>query len=128
MKSRLSHIAIWSSDIERSRQFYQHYFDGRSNEMYTNQAKGFASYFVDFDGLSIEIMSRVDVTELCDATERVGLAHFAFSVGSRQGVDSLIEQLRADGVNIRSEARTTGDGFYEASITDPDGNIVEIVA
>ena len=39
-----------------------------------------------------------------------------------------IEQFRRDGYTILGEPRTTGDGFYEGSVADPDGNIIEIVA
>ena len=33
-----------------------------------------------------------------------------------------------DGYTIAGETRTSGDGYYEGVIRDPDGNIVEIVA
>lgn len=129
MKCNLSHIAVWTCNIERSRSFYQKYFDGKSNDIYVNPIKEFSSYFVRFEGgASIEIMQRADITLSHDSSERIGLAHFAFTVGSRHNVDVLIEQLRADGFCVRSEARTTGDGFYEASVFDPDNNIIEILA
>ena len=32
-----------------------------------------------------------------------------------------------DGYTIAGETRTSGDGYYEGVIRDPDGNIVEIV-
>ena len=35
-------------------------------------------------------------------------------------------QLRKDGFVIESEPRTTGDGYFESAILDPEGNIVEI--
>lgn len=115
--------------MERSREFYKSYFNGQSNEKYTNPTKGFSSYFLKFDGgAAIEIMQRVDIQTPNTGTEQVGLAHFAFSVGSIEGVDQMVERLRYDGYTIRSEARMTGDGFYEASVFDPDGNIIEIIA
>ena len=72
-------------------------------------------------------MQRTDITE-----ERaglfIGLAHFAFSIGSKEKVDSMIELFRENGYTVLGEPRTTGDGFYEGASADPDGNIVEIIA
>lgn len=125
---QLTHIAIWTNELERSKDFYVKYFDGKSNEKYVNPKKGFASYFVTFGGgASLEIMERTDITAENDGVY-IGLAHFAFSVGSKEGVDQKIEQFRGAGYTILGEPRTTGDGFYEGSVADPDGNIVEIVA
>ena len=49
---QLTHIAIWTNELERSREFYTTYFNGKSNEKYVNPKKGFASYFVTFEGWS----------------------------------------------------------------------------
>ena len=75
---QLAHIAIWTNELERSRDFYIKYFNGKSNEKYVNPKKGFASYFVTFEGgASLEIMQRTDITkETADVF--IGLAHFAF--------------------------------------------------
>jgi lactoylglutathione lyase len=55
-----------------------------------------------------------------------GLIHFAISVGSKEKVDRLTEQIRADGFEVVGEPRWTGDGYYESVILDPDKNRVEI--
>ena len=55
-----------------------------------------------------------------------GLTHFALSVGSKQRVDELTEALRRDGYSIVGEPRTTGDGYYESVVLDPEGNRIEI--
>ena len=47
---QLAHIAIWTNELERSRDFYIKFFNGKSNEKYVNPKKGFASYFVTFEG------------------------------------------------------------------------------
>lgn len=41
---QLAHIAIWTNELERSRDFYIKYFNGKSNEKYVNPKKGFVSY------------------------------------------------------------------------------------
>ena len=94
---QLAHIAIWTNELERSRDFYIKFFNGKSNEKYVNPKKGFVSYFVTFEGgASLEIMQRTDITkETADVF--IGLAHFAFSTGSKEKVDAMIEQFRSDG-------------------------------
>jgi len=56
------------------------------------------------------------------------LAHIAVSVGSRDAVDRLVDEMRAAGVAIVSGPRLTGDGYYEAVVTDSEGNLVEITS
>ena len=125
---QLTHIAIWTNELERAREFYVKYFNGKSNEKYVNPKKGFASYFITFEGgASLEIMQRTDVTEEKEGLF-IGLAHFAFSVGSKENVNKMIELFRKEGYTILGEPRTTGDGFYEGAVSDPDGNIVEVIA
>jgi len=56
------------------------------------------------------------------------LAHLAVSVGSRAAVDRVVKEMEAAGVRIVSLPRLTGDGYYEAVIADPEGNLLEITA
>jgi lactoylglutathione lyase len=58
----------------------------------------------------------------------MGLAHFAISIGGKERVNALTERLRKDNYTIFKEPRTTGDGYYESVILDPEGNYVEISA
>lgn len=58
--------------------------------------------------------------------ERLGWAHLALSVGSEDAVIDMIETLRCAGVTIAGEPRTTGDGYFESVIVDPEGNQIEI--
>ena len=60
----IEHVAIWCQDLERMRDFYQHYFAGQASTKYTN-ARGFSSYFLEFDtGCRLELMQWQEVTEL----------------------------------------------------------------
>jgi lactoylglutathione lyase len=108
----VSHVALWTSDLERSRAFYERYFGARAG----------ASYFLQFpSGCRVELMQAPE--------EPVrGWAHLALSLGSRQQVDDLTERLAADGVPVRSGPRQTGDGYYESVVEDPDGNELEVTA
>ncbi|MBM6994021.1 MAG: VOC family protein [Prevotella sp.] len=125
---KIEHIAVWADDIELLRTFYTKYFGLTSSEMYTNEKKGFHSYFLSFgEGRTrIELMNMPDRVEPSTRGQMKGLAHFAISVGSKNKVLQLTEQLRADGHTILSEPRTTGDGYFESAIADPEGNYVEL--
>jgi lactoylglutathione lyase len=128
---KIEHLAIWVSDLEAMRTFYTHYFDLVSGEKYINDKKGFTSYFLTFgNGLSrIELMNRMDITtDYKNRGNILGLAHIAFSVGSKEAVNQLTEKLRSDNYTIASEPRTSGDGYYESVVLDPEGNQIEIIA
>ena len=123
----IDHIAIWVEDLEKMREFYCKYFDGVSNQKYENKIKGFESYFISFNGaIRIELMKRKDIEERI-YKEILGLAHLAFKVGSKEKVNELTEIFRKDGYKIIGEPRTTGDGYYESVILDPEGNRIELV-
>jgi len=125
---KIEHIALWSKDIEKLKDFYIEFFDAKCNDKYTNTDKAFESYFLSFDdGARIEIMQVPKLNDRDDLNKSiVGLAHFAMSVGSREAVDKLTDKLQNTGHKILSQPRTTGDGYYESVIVDPDGNKVEI--
>ena len=126
---KIEHLAIWVNDIELMRQFYVTYFGMVCNEKYTNTKKQFESYFLSFAGgaARIELMRKPGIapnTGHNNAT--IGLAHFAIAISNSEAVNQLTERLRADGYTIASEPRTTGDGYYESAVIDPEGNYVEI--
>lgn len=122
----IEHIAIYVKDLEESARFYETYFYGKRNTLYVNPNTGFSSYFLTFGSSArLELMNIPDISE-SNASARLGYAHIAFQVGSRDGVDKLIALLEKDGCAVKSYPRTTGDGYYESSIYDPDGNVIEI--
>lgn len=128
---KIEHIALWVKDIEKMRQFYCLYFGGKSNEKYTNEKKGFSSYFISFDdGARLEIMHSIhlDNQPTQDGEPHFGLIHLAISVGSPAVVDQLTAQLNNDGYKVLSGPRTTGDGYYESCVLDPENNQIEITA
>lgn len=125
----LEHIAIWTHRLEELKLFYETYFGGRSNEKYTNRANGFSSYFLTFQtGSRLELMQMPGVPEVYRDLKNqfTGFIHMAFEAESKQRVDLLTEQLRSDGYQVIGEPRTTGDGYYESVVLDPDENRVEI--
>jgi lactoylglutathione lyase len=125
---KISHMAIWTNNLERLRDFYCNYFGAKSNEKYTNRVKQFSSYFLTFENgeCSLELMNKRDLDGTSKSGSEIGLAHFAIATGSKEKVVLMTEQFRIEGYSVISEPRFTGDGFYESAISDPDGNIVEI--
>jgi lactoylglutathione lyase len=111
----IEHVALWTNDLEGLRWWYERWLGARASERYENTDTGFASYFLEFEGgARLELMHRPG--------EAPGLrAHVAFSLGSQQAVDALAAELGAV-----EGPRTTGDGYYEAVVLDPDGNRVEL--
>ena len=121
---KITHIALWVRDLEKVKDFYVKYFNFVSNDGYHNPKKGFSSYFLSLgDRCRLELMHRDDI----ESSQILGLgyAHMAISVGSESAVDILTRKLAEDGYKITSP-RHTGDGYYESTVLDPDGNVVEI--
>ena len=128
---QIEHLALWVKDLEVMKDFYLNYFDATTGEKYTNTTNQFVSYFIYFgDGKTrLELMARPDIQLMVGKRGfAMGLAHFSISVGGREKVNLLTKRLKRDNYTIFSEPRTTGDGYYESVILDPEGNYIEISA
>ncbi|MDO5747455.1 MAG: VOC family protein, partial [Actinomycetaceae bacterium] len=114
-------------DLEAARTFFTTYFDATSNDMYHNPTTDFRSYFLTFDsGARLELMNRPGMEDSEKPLARTGYAHIAISVGSKEAVDNVTARLKADGYEVISGPRTTGDGYYESCIFAIENNQVEI--
>ena len=124
---RIEHIGLYVNDLEKARKFFVRYLGGCSNDGYHNKATGFRSYFISFEsGTRLEIMTRPGMTDAEKALYRTGFSHVAFSVGSKERVNELTDRLRADGYQVLSGPRTTGDGYYESLVVGLEDNQIEI--
>lgn len=124
---RIEHIAMYVSDLETAKDFFTEYFGAVSNNEYHNVTTGFRSYFLTFEsGARVELMNRPECCSSKTDDFPYGYAHLAFSVGSRKKVDELTKLLAADGYQITSGPRVTGDGYYESCILAFDGNLIEL--
>lgn len=47
---RIEHIAMYVDDLEGAKEFFEKYFNAKSNEKYHNIKTDFQSYFLSFDG------------------------------------------------------------------------------
>lgn len=125
---KIDHVALWANDIETLKEFYCHWFDAVAGERYHNPRKSFTSYFLSFPdgGASLEIMNVPEIINHEEAGKYKGFCHISISLGSKEMVDGMTEVMRAAGIRVLGEPRTTGDGCYESVIADPEGNIVEL--
>ena len=122
----IHHIGIWVKDLEVMKTFYTRYFFATAGEKYVNEKKQFTSYFLKFRNSSIELMNIPGIYDLKTSGDYYGWAHVAISLGSKDRVLETFHRLRQDGFSVLGEPRTTGDGFFEAVIADPEGNRIEL--
>ncbi len=124
---KIDHIAMYVNDLENAKKFFIKYFGAEANDGYHNPRTDFRSYFLTFDdGARLEIMTKPGMEDQEKAPARTGFAHIAFSVGSKERVDSLTAELKADGYEVISGPRTTGDGYYESCVVAIEENQIEI--
>jgi lactoylglutathione lyase len=125
---RIEHVAIYTRDLESLRSFYT-YFHAISGALYVNERKGFCSYFLSFaDGARLELMQMESIPDSLNdpVAQFTGIIHIAFALGSKSAVDRMSKPLRDDGFRMLDAPRQTGDGYYECTFLDPDGNRIEI--
>lgn len=127
MKIRIEHIALWTRNLEEMKTFYMKFFDAVPNKKYSNLSKSLETYFLTFPGGSprLELMQRPEVMANAQPYAE-GYAHIAFALGNRATVDRLTDVLQEAGYKKLDGPRTTGDGYYEATFHDPDGNVIEL--
>ena len=124
---KIEHVALYVNDLEAAKDFFVRYLDAMPNEGYHNPRTDFRSYFLTFaDGARLELMNKPGMADEPKPAARTGYAHIAFSVGSREKVDVLTARLKADGLEVISGTRTTGDGYYESCVLAVEGNQIEI--
>ncbi|KXT67373.1 VOC family protein [Streptococcus gallolyticus] len=104
---KIEHIGVWVHDLETMKEFFAKYFQTTASERYHNPRTGFSSYFLSFpdNAARLELCHREDISE---------------------GVDQLTAQLENDGYHVLGQPRTTGDGYYESVVCDPEGNRLEL--
>jgi lactoylglutathione lyase len=126
----LEHVAIWTDNLEKLKDFYSKFFGAVPNEKYTNTTNGFQSYFLRFEsGARLELMSMPGIAGNLNDTihgQHKGIVHLAFGVNTISGVNAKADELKRNGLRILRGPRKTGDGYYEFETLDPDNNRLEV--
>lgn len=124
---KIEHIAMYVNDLEAVRDFFVKYLDAVPNDGYHNPKTDFRSYFLSFDdGARLEIMNKPQMEDGAKLLARTGYIHIAFSLGSKERVDFLTQQIKNDGYEVVNGPRTTGDGYYESCVIGIEGNQIEL--
>ena len=125
---KIEHLGLYVHDLEGAKRFFETYFQAQANTLYHNPKTGFSSYFMSFSqGARLEIMTRnADLHDVDRSDFPTGYHHLAISLGSKEKVDALTEELRSAGYNVLSGPRTTGDGYYESLVQAFEGNLLEL--
>jgi lactoylglutathione lyase len=128
----IDHVAIWTTHLDKMKDYYVRYFNGIANKKYRNDEKQYESYFVSFDsGTRIELMQKPGIPEnLNDTVEKqyLGIIHLAFGVENMSQVNQKLNELSGAGYRILRGPRKTGDGYWEFETLDPDNNRIEVSA
>ena len=124
---KIEHVAMYVNNLQAARDFFVTYLGGKSNDGYHNPRTDFRSYFISFeDGARLELMTKPGMADQEKPLNRTGYTHIAFSVGSKDKVDSLTAELKEAGFEVVSGPRITGDGYYESCIVAIEDNQIEI--
>ena len=128
----IDHVAIWTAQLEKLKEYYIKYFNGLANEKYLNKERHFESYFISFEsGTRLELMQMPGIPQnLNDPVEKqyLGIIHLSFNMGNMELVNKKYYELMNDGFRILREPRKTGDGYWEFETLDPDNNRIEVSA
>ena len=110
----------WVANLERACAFYERSFKATTGPKHSSTKRSFTSHF-------LTLSSGARLERMTSPGEAPRVAHIAVSVGSREAVDRMVSEMKAAGVPV-SSPRLTGDGYYEAVVTDREGNLVEITS
>ena len=123
------HVALYVEDLEAMKAFYVRYFGATAANKYHNPRTGLQTYFLSFDeGARLEIMQRPEMSPRASGEHPLGYTHISFKLGSGEDVDQLTRVLQESGCPLLNGPRMTGDGYYESLLSDPEGNLIELVA
>ena len=120
---RLDHFAIYVTDLERSETFYSEYLG-----MEVHARIGAEQVLMKCGDTLLAMFAKADLqipVELGAPEDPLGRVHFAVNV-SREHWNAAREEYKAAGIPM-SKPIQWGDHscFY---ITDPDGNLIELIS
>ena len=128
----IDHVAIWTTQLEKLKDYYAKYFNGRPNKKYLNKDRHFESYFVSFEsGTRLELMQMPGIPQNLNdpaGKQYQGIIHLSFGMDNMDRVDDKFNELTKDGYKILRGPRKTGDGYWEFETLDPDNNRIEVSA
>lgn len=119
----LRHLALKVTDLARSRKFYEELFGMKVvwepdlENVYLSSGP---------DNLALHQIPAADVSRYRTAKNQL-LDHLGFIMDSAASVDRLLAQAERFGATIVKPAKQHRDGSYSFYMTDPDGNVVQVL-
>lgn len=119
----LRHLALKVTDLARSRKFYEELFGMKAvwepdpENVYLSSGP---------DNLALHQIPAADVARYRSAGDQL-LDHLGFIMDSTASVDRLLKQAERFGATIVQPAKQHRDGSYSFYMTDPDGNVVQVL-
>ncbi len=121
------HISLGTTDLESLVAFYKKYFGAVEYSTYHNTKTGLRNCILEFDkGAMLEVATRPAFVKRAQ-DHGAGYSHIALHATDPDGVDFITSRLQNDGYTIVSQPRYDGDGYYQSTVRDPDGNWIEII-
>ena len=122
MITGIEHLAIFSSDTAKLKDWYINMFDFK--QVYDN---GKGTYFIKAqNGFMIEfIMSNAG--EIPGDHTLKGLRHIAISANVSD-FDGMVEKLQAANVDVVTKAAISDKGVGTFFFRDPDGNVLHLIS
>lgn len=119
----LRHLALKVTDLARSRKFYEELFGMKvvwepdPENVYLSSGP---------DNLALHQIPTDEVARYRSAENQL-LDHLGFIMDSTASVDRLLKQAERFGATIVKPAKQHRDGSYSFYMTDPDGNVVQVL-
>ena len=119
----LRHLALKVTDLARSRKFYEELFGMRvvwepdPENVYLSSGP---------DNLALHQIPAADVLRYKTAKDQL-MDHLGFIMDSPASVDRLFTQAERFGAIIVKPAEQHRDGSYSCYLSDPDGNVVQVL-
>jgi lactoylglutathione lyase len=125
---KIEHVCLNVRDIEKEKDFYCGVFGFRSNQKYHNDKTGWENYFLSSPegGARLELLSRANMPLKMVERNATCIVHLSLALGSKEQVIATTIELQKRGCEILSSPRLTGDGYFESSFLDPEGNMIEL--
>ncbi len=122
---KLHHVGIEVKDLYRVELFYRKALGFTLRYRYVSRnTPGLRTVFLERDGVQLELLERPRGD---DFVARRGYApdHLSLEVADVDAEHARLAGLGFPGAVVKAP-RNTGDGFRELSLSDPEGNVVEI--
>ena len=125
---KIEHVCLNVKDIEKEKSFYCQVFGFTCNQKYHNDKTGWENYFLcsGEGGARLELLSHAEMPLQRAERNATCIVHLSLALGSQQKVKEITEQIAAMGCEVLSYPRATGDGYYESSFLNPEGNMIEL--